>query len=452
MRPGGYHRRGLLALYRGRLTIAASTVTFETIRQRLMGALGFFFTGTTTAAGTTTTAVDTSSDGPSRFTSQRLTDKWILMTSGDADTESNRIDSESSGTMTTAAFASAPGSGATYEIMEWDPDVVALAINEALRTVYPQMYLPIRDESIFVDDHLANSGFETFTAGSFPNWTEVNSPTMAQETSLMFEGSSAAQITSGGTAGHIYQQPNINPQTIVGKTVRFVRWVSAIAAATARVRIGFSSTLFDSSSFHTGGSAASNNFRQWEKLVASGPVPAAAEFIRCICEVAANGVGQFDGPGGLLIPTLPITRYTVPTTIIGLARVEQQTRESEPDGNFVALGHGANNGNIPVAGRILRLIGKGQLSIPSSDAGTTELDDNQLEALLARAASRLFRAQARLDPASRDDHLADEIIWEQRYQELIKRPGFRSPRMPAYPVAQEQDSSNRYFSLPRARG
>ena len=412
-----------------------------------MQAVGFFVSFTTTGAGEGggTTTVSTAI---TKYDDAKKRDKWLLLTSGDNDTESHRVTASSGSTLSTLAFTNQVATSVTAELMEWDPDFVDYAIAEGLRSVYPQLYLPIRDHSIFVDDHLANSGFETFAAGVFANWTASGSPTITQETSLMFEGSSAAQIASGGSVGQLYQQPNLNPQAIVGKTVRFVRWVSAIAADTARIRIDWNGTDFVNSSFHSGDMAASNNVRDWVKLVASGPVPANAQYIRGICEVVANGVGQFDGPGGLLIPTLPITRYTIPTTIVGLARVEQQVRESEPDGNFVALG----NGHAPVSGRILRLIGKGQLTVPATDSDTTEMDDNQLEALVARCAARLFRAEARRDSGNRDMHLEDERTWEERYQELIRRPGYRTPRMASYPIAQEQDSSGRYFSLPRARG
>lgn len=133
-------------------------VRLSRLREMLARPTGLYISSTTTSAGSDTTVVDTAI---LKYDENRLRNKWLLMTSGAASGESRRIASLSTSTITvTTAYSATTGSGSTYEILPFDPDLYRDALQRATRTVYPMLYLKITDESIIVDNLLANSSFE----------------------------------------------------------------------------------------------------------------------------------------------------------------------------------------------------------------------------------------------------------------------------------------------------
>lgn len=424
--------------------MAASTTTRAVLRQRLGQATGSYISSTTTSAGSGggTTVVDTTIV---RYDTSVLVDRWLLLTSGSNAGESRRVSSVSSSTITvTSAYTAQVADAVTYEVYTWDPTLMDYAMEEALRTVYPQIYLPIRDETLVVDNLIADPSFETNTTGpvAFTSWTNLGSPTLTAETSRNVHLSQAAGIAATGATEGLEQNlfTSVNYDQVVGKTLQVSGWVWTGTASAARLRVTFDGSTFTDGPYHAGSD-------EWEGpnlQYITATIPADMTEMTVSCEVINTVTAYFD----LVTARIdPISRYTIPTSIIGLARVEQQVRLSEPDGGFTALG----DGHVPISGHVLRLIGKGQLTVPASDTATTEIDGNQIEAVLARAAARLFRAQSSRDQGSRDIYIADETLWENRYQELIRRPGYRSPRMASYPYQVEEDSTGRFVYLPRGR-
>ena len=137
-------------------------VTLARLREMLARPTGRPILRTTTGAGAAggVTVEDT---GIVRYDTNRLVNRWLLITSGTDAGESRRIASVSSTTITvTTTFPTDPTeSGVTYEILAFDPDRYTDMLQEAARTVYPTLFKRIIDESIVVDNLLDNFSFES---------------------------------------------------------------------------------------------------------------------------------------------------------------------------------------------------------------------------------------------------------------------------------------------------
>ena len=104
-----------------------------------------------TNTGTSSSAVTDANIA--RFDTGLLTNKWVLILTGNRAGESRRITSTSSTTSTlVTALSGALANGDTFEILSYDPGVYNDAIGEATRTLqqanerhrHPRLYLPLR--------------------------------------------------------------------------------------------------------------------------------------------------------------------------------------------------------------------------------------------------------------------------------------------------------------------
>ena len=430
------------------------TTARSEIRQLISEEDGDWYESTTTSAGGASgdTIIDTGT--------QDLTEVddgisgYYILTSGNNSADIRRIKAtggftQSSGTVTPTRVHSAQiASGVTYEIHDVDPLDKHVAINRALEQCFSLgLYLPIRDETLVVNDLLSNSLYETFSGG-FTNWAEVGSPTVTQETTIKFMGTQSAKVVASGAAGQLTQAPTINIHEVTGKTAQFWRWVYATAADTARVRLDWDGTNFENSSYHTGND-------QWELLKAEGSVTDAATQVKTICEVADGGTGYFDGPGGLMISDYrgDIVRYTLPTSIIALHSVLMQQNEEHID-DYIKIPRNIG----PVSGRILRLIGRNYLTRPATDSATTEVDGPRLSVVVAKSLEILYRIRAgkTLDRDEKEGLLEDASSWAAEASRRAALPGIRMDLIGAddptdrYEI--EEDSSGKYLIFRRVRG
>jgi len=157
-----------------------TTTTRAVLRRRLSEEIGDYQSLTTTSDGNSagTSVVDTGLKNLPGGDRDAAFDGWhILVTSGANTGESRRIENYISNT-TTLVVQEAFSGGAvqslvTYELHRYDPAQKHQAIDRAIEEIFPFLYLPIRDETIVVDDRLSNSDFETFSGG-FTSWTEVD--------------------------------------------------------------------------------------------------------------------------------------------------------------------------------------------------------------------------------------------------------------------------------------
>ena len=134
-------------------------------------------------------------------------------------------------------------------------------------------------------------------------------------------------------------------------------------------------------------------------------------------EVAANQTDYFDLARAWVDK---VSSYTLPTTLYpgGVHRVLQQIDESEPRGVYAPLMVGSSR-----AGRILRLEGIGRLSVPTTDAGTTEVDEIEGELIVAEAAMHMYRVLANTERENRAEYLQESDMWSRTAAELRESVG-----------------------------
>jgi hypothetical protein len=305
--------------------------------------------------------------------------------------------------------------------------------------------LPIIDESLVVDDLLANSDFETFASGSFTNWTLAGaSATDGTETTIVFHGAQSAKIGSASATAQIYQDVTINVKEITSRTVLFKMWVYATVADVARIRLDWDGSNFASSPYHTAND-------QWELLSVEASVPSSATKVRAICEVATGSQTAYFDAGWLAVDS--VSRYTLPTTIInGPQRVSEQVNPNDANAPYYPLPPYSR----PRTGRRLRLEGMGLLTRPTTETGTTEVDGARVNLIVAYAAHFLFRMQATKASGSDRDYYNEEAQrWFDEAETLRLSPGIAMRSMSAEKRRgtwhTEEDAAGRYLVFDRRR-
>ena len=300
----------------------------------------------------------------------------------------------------------------TFELHRYDPDLKHTAINRALAELFPILYKPIRDETLVVDNILANNDFETAGGTTFSDWTEVNSPTVSIETSRVFHGTNSAKVVASGDVGQLTQTLDVNIDELAGKTATFKVRVWTNDSSQARLKIDWG-TSTETGDYHTGDSS-------WRLLTAEAAVPTDTTQVQVICEVAASQTAYFD-TGWFAVEQ--IHRLTVPSDIVrGPMHILQQYNEDMVDGAYYPLPSGV----APTRGRILRLEGMGILSRPSSESGTTEIGEPQLNLVTAYAAMVLFQTLLMRSATEQRSNLTENIrYWQMEVQRLSAQPGIR---------------------------
>ena len=425
-----------------------ATTTRATLRQRLSEAIGDYQSLTTTSAGNSagTSVVDTGLRNlPGAADDDAFEGFYILVTSGANTGESRRIKSYIANTNTLVTQESFSGGAVdttvTYELHQYDPLQKHQAINRAIEELYPFLYLPIRDESVVVDDRLTNADFETFSSG-FTGWTEVGSPTVTADTTYVIHGSqSAKMVGDSGAVGQLTQAPSININELSNKSVTFKCWVWCAAADTARIRLDWDGSDIENSDYHKGQN-------EWELLDVVASVPTSATQVKAIIEVAASGTAYFDASW---LTAGPVHKYTIPSTILnGPHYLTQQGDEHDPSGEYYPI-----KGN-PTAGRRLRFEGMGMLSRPSSDAGETEVGAPHTNIVTAYAAMYFFRTQANSNAVEESQRFTDMAsTFSRDAVRMTSQPGMRMPRLGGQHHRDrwhvEEDASGRYIIFSRMR-
>jgi len=436
-----------------------ATTSRAILRQRLQELFGEYFSSTTTGAGTSTTIVDTGLKNLTGGADNNFCEGWyVLVTSGAQSGVSRRVSLAGSGYVASTtiitvdqAWAGAPGNGVTYELTRVDPALLHNAINRAAEELFPLVYLPIFDETLVIDQLLLNGDMESAISGNaIPNWTAVNAPTIAADINSYLHGTQSAKITSGVSAGQVYQavtNPVLQQFGTSGKSLYFQGFVLATAASYARLGISFDGgSTFTYSGYHSGGTG-------WELLKVSAIIPSTlgSNAIRVYMEAAATpGYGWFDS---LCAYVGPIFKYTVPSSLLlGPYEVMMQYDENDPRGAYYVIPRWGS----PIPGRRLRLTGKNTLSTVSSDTATIEVGVPAQNLLIYRAALILYNTLgAGVSSQERYRYELIAPIWEKEYTRLLQGAGARSRRMSAempegvWHVG--EDSSGRYLWFDMAR-
>ena len=430
-----------------------ATTTRANLRKALSQAIGDYNTFSTSADGNdakTSLVSGTLKNYPGGTDDGAFEEQYFLSTSGANEGESRRcllyISDATDGptVILQSALSSQSASSDTFELHRYDPELKHTSINRALAELFPTVYLPLRDETLIVDNTLSNSDFEDWTSGSADNWTEVNSPTLTQETSRIFHGSSSATLTGpSGSVGQLTQAPDININEIAGKTAQFKCRVWTNGASQARLIIDWDGTNTEAGDYHEGDS-------EWRLLSVDSAVPTTATQVKFICEVAAETTAYFDTSWAAVDP---LYRLTVPSTFVrGPFRVYQQHSENLTDGPYYPL----LPGESPTRGRILRLEGMGILSRPSTESGTAEIGEPQLNLVTAYSAMILFQQLWTRSASEQRENLGQNIsMWQGEVARLSQQPGIRMRTLGAHRGRNtwhiEEDSSGRYLQFDSSR-
>jgi hypothetical protein len=469
-------------------------VTRARLRELLGRSAGFFFDSTTTSQGNSggTTLIDTAI---LKYDTAELADKWLLQTSGNNDGEARRITSVSSSTITvTSAYTNRVESGVTYEIVTHDPDTMQDALQQAGRTIYPDLYLKLTDETIIVDNLLANSSFEDSqsigTTSAFADndstvegttlvtdashglstndiitingsnnydgtWRIVvvssstfyiDTPFVANDATVTWvnaafnqEGTASGWALTSGTwtfpsydrvvhgkhsatdtpsgsdaqlTQNLFETNNLIDS--VGKTLHVRGFAFATSANVARLRVtSDNGSTFTSSTFHRG----DDEMEYLDDL--NFTIPAGVTSLTVYAEIADGNTAWFD----LIVAWISeITQYNIPEEFVnGPHRVEMQARAAEPNGQYLPL----SSQNPAISGRILRLIGMGYLTVPTSDTQVMELDEPRAELLVAEAAIHLYRRLRILDPGNQEQYVSLSETAHRELGRLRAKPGLR---------------------------
>src|SRR5574341_466015 len=246
-----------------------ATTTRLVMEQRVAEAIGDYYSITTTGAGSATTLVATPlQDLPGGNDDDAFENWHFHVTSGAATGESRRASayaqSTSTVTVSRAYTAGAPGSGVTVVAHRHPTDDYYRCISRAIEELFPHVYLPIRDETLVVDNLLSNSDFETYAAANFTGWALAGAgASIAESTTILRHGADCVALTSAAATATYTQTLTVNTNELVGKTVSFKMWVYATAASAARIRVRYDGSNYFSSSYHSGED-------QWELLEATG--------------------------------------------------------------------------------------------------------------------------------------------------------------------------------------
>jgi hypothetical protein len=423
-----------------------ATTLRSTIRRFLSEFVGDYRALTTTSAGL--------SDGTSWVDTElaNLTEEddgltgWIIPTDGDNGGEIRRIKASGGYVASTTtgavnfAFTNQVASGVGYELHFIDPAFKHNAIDRAIESLFSDLYVYVRDETLVVDNLLLNPSFDV---GTFTDWTDIGTPTKAAETARLIHGIRSAKITASGAVEGLEQNlfTSVNINEIAGRTLRFAGWVWASVASAARLRVTFDGSTYSNGAYHSAGS-------EWEGpgvTLVDAAVPVDATEMTVSCEVADGETAYFDAVHAYV--GAPIVQYTLPTTVRTLLGIQVQAEMNRPKGNYFPLSENV----APASGRILRLIGLNTLTLPTVDTDVVEIDGEQVDLLVARAAEILGRTEY----ARTRDPWYKEIQKLGQDEVALLLPHARMPRLAAsrrFGWSQQRDSVspfNRFLILER---
>ena len=425
-----------------------ATTTLDRLIELLGRNSGFYFAGVLTG-GDTDTIIDTSGDGFDALATTKIVGKWarIVVTTDLAapQGEYKKVTSVSTSTAELDhAYSATVAASDTYEFLPHNPQDMIDAIQTSIRQAWPTIYAPLRDETLIVDNLLADSSFEINTTGpvAFTSWSNIGSPTLTAETSRTIHGSQCIGIAASGATEGVEQ--DIFPVNVVdgvSKSVHVTGWIWCGTASSARLRVSHDGSTYTNSDWHTGTD-------QWEYFDFSSAIPADGTETMVSLEVENGITAYFD----LVTAWVdPISQYTIPSAFVnGPHRISGQADNTDPSGYFRPL----TRDSRPAAGSVLRLEGKGPLSVPTTGTGTTEISEIQAEFIVANAARIMFNRLIVSEPANADSHRESSRYWSAETERLTNVSGVRSPRMTAdLPSAGVRrsgaDTSGRYMELPR---
>lgn len=227
--------------------------------------LSDYWASTTTGAGSSTTIVDTSlltkaNDWITDETYVFLTEEPAGSAAIYDERKASSLDN-STGTVTTLAFAAAPGSGIDYEIHRlFSPSDKRIALVQAAKDIYPHLYAHIVNEELVSGNWLEDGSFERWDDSTTPTKWTATTLTATQTTTAGYFIHGSTSVALSTTAGTLSQgwaagsADNDDLKYLRGRSVTFTLQVWCDTADAVRISANDGTTQ-TYSSYHDGGSA-----------------------------------------------------------------------------------------------------------------------------------------------------------------------------------------------------
>ena len=230
------------------------------------------------------------------------------------------------------------------------------------------------------------------------------------------DGTSAA--THADNTDVSFVRPALQVQELVDKTIHFEGFVWASAADAGRLRATGDGSTYVSSDFHKGKD-------EWEYLEVDFKVPADATEITFVVDVAGSNVIRADG----LIAYGPdhVNRYAFPSSFPYPREIRQAHDRKVANPNYRLLTHQ----NPPIAGHRLQILGRGELTKPTSETSLIEVSGAQAEVLATKAAAFVMEMHGSgLRDLERKEALAQAAQFHADVERLLAKGGIRSANIP----------------------
>ena len=284
-------------------------------------------TATSDGAADGTTVISTAlKDKPDGY----FNDWWLMITSGDANEEIQKVSDfvQSTGTLPVyTAFSTKILKNVTFELHLYDPAVKKEALNFAALECFPDLFEPLDDTTLTANNHLPDGSFERWASSSALDYWDVvgSSATVAKESTEKLFGSFSAKLTRSGTNCYLglgeYNWPRLLDLENAG--LDLYCWVKCSDANTARIAV-YDGTTLTYSDYHSGGG-------EWELLEVDGySVQDDATTVEVRLYVESNDVSVYFDNCRLIGPTL--YEYLLPDDfVVGPTQVLLQTHGNADD-------------------------------------------------------------------------------------------------------------------------
>lgn len=425
------------------------STTLLAAMQELSRQLGDSWQGATTGAGSATTLVDAALMGkPNDW----ITDNsWSFLTQEPAGAaaiyDERKISSldNTTGTLTTLAFAAAPGTGINYEVHRlFSPSEKRTALISAAKRIFPDVFNEIWNEELVSGNWLNDGSLERWTnATTLSQWTTTGvTATQTSANGLFKHGSFSAKLS--GSAGNIKQSiANFDDlKRLQGKNVTFTMQIKSDTASSLRIAI-YDGTTTTYSAYHSGNSAWTQDDPRNDNLQVTAQIGYNPTIITFYVykDVAAGDAYVDDGR------VMSGERAKLYIGHLGLGQNQPSQVSIEPsyysqredwlrlsgwkidNAGFLYLPTSCNND------RRLRVRGIGYLDFLASGVSSTawtstiNLDTPQLDILVAEAALYLYTQMAlpNFESGTRQDYQAAMKFWQQARAVAVSRFGMVAP-------------------------
>lgn len=424
------------------------STTLLAAEQELSRQIGDYWASTTTGAGSTTTLVDSAL--MAKANDWVTDDAWVMLEEEPAGNavifDERKVSSLSNtdGTLTTLAFAAAPGTGIDYSLHRlFAPSEKRRALVAAARLVYPQLFKEIRDESLVSGNWLKDGSFEIWSsAAALTYWTKAGSSTLAQTSTAYYFKHGAYSCKISGAADNIRQSvTNYDDiKRLAGKSATFTLQGWCDTASCLRIAI-YDGTTYTYSDYHDGSDTWTENNDPLTVTATIKDNPSVIAFI--IYHASAAGSSYVDDArvisvdnGKIYIGNLGLARNTPHQVLIE----QSDYYTGEPWIPIRGINYDTTNGYMFLPNTVsmdyrLRVLGIGYLDFLASGVSSTAwtatiaIDAPQLDILVAQAALYLYTQMSlpNFETGTREQYQKMIAFWKQELAERQAKFGMKSP-------------------------